>query len=157
MVTKILNAYGVNSGNTTILPNIGPASAKALVDGEVDAVFPPIELHSPITQGLLRNPSIRLMNLSQAEALTRLLPSVNRLVLPQGVVDLEQNIPPTDVNLIGSTNVVLVRKNLHPERVVLLAQTMLDEHGGVGIFHRAGDFSTQSDPEFPMAEEALDD
>jgi hypothetical protein len=31
---------------------------------------------------------------------------------------------------------------------------MSDEHAGAGIFHRAGDFPIQTDPEFPVAEEA---
>jgi len=157
IATKILSAYGVNSDNTTFLPIIGPPTVKALVAGEADATFlPPIELNSPLTQALLRDPNVRLMNVTQAEALTRLYPFLNRLVLLQGVVDLERNIPATDVNLIGSTNAVLVRKNLHPELVVLLAQTILEEHGGAGVFHRAGEFPTQTDPEFPMAEEAHD-
>jgi len=157
IATKILSAYGVNSDNTTFLPIIGPPTVKALVAGEADATFlPPIELNSPLTQALLRDPNVRLMNVTQAEALPRLYPLLNRLVLLQGVVDLERNIPATDVNLIGSTNAVLVRKNLHPELVVLLAQTILEEHGGAGVFHRAGEFPTQTDPEFPMAEEAHD-
>jgi hypothetical protein len=94
------------------------------------------------------------MSLTQAETLTRLFPSLNRLVLPQGVVDLEKNIPATDVNLIASTNVVVVRKDLHPELIYLLAQTLQEKHGGAGIFQRAGEFPTQTDPEFAVAEEA---
>jgi hypothetical protein len=38
----------------------------------------------------------------------------------------------------------------------LLAQTLKEEHSTAGIFQRAGEFPTQTDPEFPMAEEALD-
>jgi hypothetical protein len=38
----------------------------------------------------------------------------------------------------------------------LLAQTLQEEHSGVGLFQRAGDFPTQVDPEFPMAENARD-
>ena len=48
----------------------------------------------------------------------------------------------------------LLRKDLHPELVYLLAQTLAEEHGAAGIFHRAGDFPTQTDPEFSIAEEA---
>jgi len=154
---KILAAHGVNDSNTTILPLVGPAAAEALKAGKLDVAFlPPQELSSPLVQSLLRDPKIRMMSLTQADALTRLFPELHRLVLPQGVVDLENNIPASDVNLIASTNVVVVRKELHPELIYLLAQTLQEEHGGDGIFQHAGEFPTQTDPEFPVAEEARD-
>lgn len=154
--TAILAAHDVNSGNTTLLTLSGPAAAKALKDGEVDAIFLPQALNAPNVQLLLRDPAIRLMSVSQAEALTRLFPVLHRLILPHGVVDLAKNIPANDVTLIASTNVVVARQGLHPELMYLLAQTMQEEHSRAGIFQRAGDFPTQTDPEFPIAEEARD-
>jgi hypothetical protein len=70
------------------------------------------------------------------------------------VIDLEHNIPPNDVSLIGTTNAVVVREDLHPEIIDLLAKTLVDVHGGAGIFQRAGEFPTQTDPEFPVADGA---
>lgn len=154
VTSRILAAHGVNSDNATLLPLLGPAAVKALKDGEADAIFAPYELNSPTLQSLLRDPAVRLINLTQAEALTRLFPFLTRLALPQGVIDLEKNIPASDVSLIAVTDPVVVRKDLHPELVYLLAQTMAEEHGGAGIFERAGDFPTQTDPEFPMSEVA---
>jgi hypothetical protein len=104
---------------------------------------------------MLRDPNTRLMNVSQAEAITRLFPSLNKLVLPQGVIDLEKNIPPTDVTLIGSTSAFVVRKDLHPELIYLLAQVLKEEHSGGGVFQRPGEFPSLTDPELPMAEEAV--
>jgi hypothetical protein len=150
----ILTAHGVNANNTTLLPLTGPGTVKALNDGVVDVVFMTIEVNAPIIQSLLRDPSVRLMNVTQAEALTRVYPFLARLVLPQGVIDFEKNIPDSDVNLIALTNAVVVRKDLHPDLVYLLAQTLVEEHSAAGIFQRAGDFPTQTDPEFPVAEEA---
>jgi hypothetical protein len=60
------------------------------------------------------------------------------------------------VILIATTNVVLVRKEIHPALIDLLAQTIAEVHGAPGVFQRAGEFPTQTDPEFPVAEEALD-
>jgi hypothetical protein len=111
---------------------------------------------SPLVQGLLRDPSVRLMNLAQADTITRLFPYLHKVILTQGVVDLEKNIPSTDVNLVASTDVVVVRSDLHPELKLLLARTLQEVHGSAGIFQRAGEFPTQIDPEFPMAEEVLD-
>src|SRR5262249_5179644 len=153
--TEILAAYGVNEQNTTFLTFNALAGAKALLEGKTDAVFFSQQVNTPNVQMLLHDSSARLMNVTQAEALTQLFPSLNHLVLSQGVIDLEKDIPPNDVNLIALTSVVLARANLHPEIVYLLAQAMKEEHSRGGIFHRAGEFPTQADPEFPMAEEAL--
>ena len=129
---------------------------KALLRGEADVISFSGDVDLPSVQTLLRDPTIRAMNVTEADALTQLFPSLNRLVLSRGVIDLEKNIPPSDVNLIGLTNVVVARANLHPEIIHLLAQTMKEEHSRGGIFHRAGEFPTQTDPELPMADEALD-
>jgi hypothetical protein len=155
---KIFQTHGVTAENTTISSLVGvPAAIKALLSGEVDVIFlPPIDLNSPAIQFLLRDPTVRLMNVVQADALTRLFPYFHRLVLPEGAVDLEKNIPAGDANLLASTNVVVVRKDLHPELINLMAQALKEEHGGAGIFQRAGEFPTQTDPELPMAEEAVD-
>jgi len=96
------------------------------------------------------------MSVIQAEAITRVHPFLARLVLPQGVIDFEKNIPANDVSLIADTQAVLVRKNLHPELIYLLAQAMSKEHGVAGIFQRTGDFPTVTDPEFSVAQIAID-
>jgi hypothetical protein len=158
LVDRILAANGVKPGDMAVSPERGaPAAAKLLQGGEVDvAILPPIDLNAPSIQTMLRDRNIRLMNVAQAEAITRLFPSLNRLVLPQGVIDLEKNIPPSDVNLIGSTSAFVVRKDLHPELKYLLAQVLKEEHSGGGVFQRPGDFPSIIDPELPMAEEAVD-
>ncbi|MFZ1090103.1 MAG: TAXI family TRAP transporter solute-binding subunit, partial [Xanthobacteraceae bacterium] len=156
VLEQILAAHGVNSDNTTMLPLASPAAAKAFKDGEVDVFVLIIELNAPLVQALLRDPTVRLMSVTQAEALARVYPFLTRLVLPQGVIDFERNIPTNDVSLIADTQAVLVRKNLHPELIYLLAQALSEEHGRAGIFQRAGDFPTVTDPEFPVAQDALD-
>ena len=75
------------------------------------------------------------MNLTQAEGLARVFPNINRLILPQGVVDFKKNIPPSDVSLIGLTTAVVVRKSLHPGIVYLLAQTLVEEHSAGEFFN----------------------
>ena len=152
---RILDAAGVSPDSATILPLAGEAAVAALEDGRVDAVFIALAPEaSGILQPLFRDPAIRLMNISQTEALTRIFPYLVRLVLPQGVIDLERNVPPDDANLIGTTNSVVVRKDLHPDIIDLLAQTLVEVHSAPGIFQRAGEFPTQTDPQFPVADGA---
>jgi TRAP transporter TAXI family solute receptor len=153
---KILNVGGVTSENTTLL-NVTPQDAvRALNEGAIDALFLSFSVDSPILRSLLENPNFRLLSLTDAEALTRIFPFLARLVLPRGVIDYERKIPANDVILIATTNVVLVRKEIHPAIIDLLAQTIEEVHSAPGIFQRIGEFPLHTDPEFPVAEEALD-
>lgn len=157
LVGKVLGAYGITADNTTISTMFIPEAIKALDNGNLDALFlPPVALNTPIIQSLLHDSNVALMNVIQAEALARLFPVLHRLVLPRGVVDLQNDIPSADVNLLALSNVVVVRKETHPEVIYLLAQIMKEVHGGAGVFQSAGEFPSANDPEFPMAEEAVD-
>ena len=153
---KILNVGGVTSENTTFLSLTPQSAVNALNDGAVDALFLNFSPDSPILQALLRSPKYRPMSFTDAEALTRIFPFLVRLVMPRGVVDYETKVPASDVILIATTNVVLVRKELHPSIIDLLVQTMVEVHSAPGIFRRIGEFPTSTDPEYPVAEEASD-
>lgn len=151
---KLLAASGIDR-ETEVLPLYGEAEVEALIQQRVDAAVLAGLPNSSNIRKLLHDPSVRLMNFPRAEALTRIYPFLVRLVLPAGAIDFAENIPPAEVNMIGTTNAVLVRQDLHPQIVYLLAQAILEVHGDAGLFKRAGEFPTASDPEYPMAEGAL--
>ena len=96
------------------------------------------------------------MSFSEAEALTRIFPYLVRLMLPRGAIDLHRKIPITDIDLVSTTNVLLVRKDIHPTVIDLLARAVVEAHSRPGLFQKVGDFPTQADPEFPIAQSARD-
>ena len=153
---KILGISGINSENSTLLPLAGQAAVNAIHDGKADAAIIGLESDSPLIQSSLRDSGIRLLSVTRAEALTRFFPSLVRLLLPQGAIDFEKKIPASDIVLYASTNAVLVRNDLHPSHISLLAQALKETHNKRGLFQQAGEFPTQTDPEFPMAEGAVD-
>jgi len=50
----------------------------------------------------------------------------------------------------------LVRKDIHPALIDLLAQAIVEAHGKPGIFQQAGEFPTLTDPEYPLEQSARD-
>src|SRR5208282_1704251 len=66
---QILGAAGVNSESATLLPLAGSAAVEALNDGNLDAIFITLASDSSIIQTLLRGPNVRLMSVSQTDAL----------------------------------------------------------------------------------------
>jgi TRAP-type uncharacterized transport system substrate-binding protein len=153
---KILGKGGVNSETATLLPLAGLATVKALDAGQVDVVWIIGSPDATAVKSLLENPKVRLLGFPTAEAFTRIYPDLVRLVLPKGVIDIDQVVPPEDVPLIGTTSKVLVRSDLHPEIVQLLLQTMVETHSGPEIFQRSGEFPNGTDAEYPVANTAVD-
>jgi TRAP-type uncharacterized transport system substrate-binding protein len=153
---QILGKAGVNSESATLLPFGGTAAVEAMNDGKVDAVWIIGAPDAPAVHSLLHNPNLRIMGFQTAEAFTRMFPELARLTLPQGIIDIDRNIPPNDLPLIGTTVKVLVRSDLHPEIVQLLLQTMVEVHSGANVFQRAGEFPNGTDIEYPVAPAAID-
>jgi len=153
---RILSKANINSKTATLLPLEGNAAVDALNDGKVDAVLIVGGSDAPAVRDLVTNPRVRLMDFSTAEAFTRIFPDLVRLILPKGAIEIDPPNPPKDVTLIGTTAKVLIRDGLHPAIVQLLARTMKEVHGGLGLFQRSGEFPASFDPEFPMAQIAVD-
>ncbi len=156
VAAKILGVSGVNAEIATLLPYAGQKAVRALNDGDADVIFLAFAPDAPVIQSLLRDPKVRLMSLPRGEALTRIFPFLVRLVLPQDVIDFEKNIPANNISLIGTTNAVLVRNDIHPALVGLLAQALKEAHSEAGLFQRVEEFPTQIDPEYPVAAGAID-
>ncbi len=136
---RLLGRSGVDSTTATLLPFGAAAAVAALNESKVDVVWIAGLPDAPAISSLLRNPKVRLMSFPMADAFTRVFPDIVRLVLPQGVIDLDSITPPNDVVLIGTTAKVLVRNDLHPQIVQLL-----------------GEFPNAADPEYPVAPAASD-
>jgi hypothetical protein len=86
------------------------------------------------------------MSFTEADALIRILPFLTRWVLPRAVINCEKIVPASDTVLIAASNLVLVRKDIHPAVIDLLAQAIVETHGKPGMFEQAGEFPTQTDP-----------
>jgi TRAP-type uncharacterized transport system substrate-binding protein len=126
----------------------------AFLDGELDALLFASAPESPMVQMLLQTPGVRLMNFAQSEAYSRRFSFLTAVTLPRGVVDLANDIPPQDVQLIATTTTLLARPGVHPALVQLFSQTAQQLHGEAGWFSRAREFPNASHTEFALSAEA---
>ena len=153
---KILAVAGITYDNTTLVTVPSEHVINNLDSGGIDASFRTFSPDSPILDALLRGPQYRLMNFSEAEALTRIFPYLVRLVLPRGAIDLQRKLPIADTTLVATTNALMVRKGVHPAIVDLLAIAISQAHSSPGLFHKVGEFPSETDPEYPMSQGARD-
>jgi TRAP-type uncharacterized transport system substrate-binding protein len=156
LAEKILGKGGVNSETATFLSFAGTDAVGALKDGKLDAVWINGALDSPAVQALLTTPSVRLMDFPMVEAFTRIFPDLVRVNLPKGLIEIDPPNPANDMTLLGTAGRVLIRNDLHPAIIELLAQTMKEEHGRQGLLQRNEEFPKSIDPEYPMAQIAVD-
>lgn len=155
LAQALLKAAQLNGGNTELLPLTGADARDALLAGTVDAMFAVAAAETPLIQTMLRDPRLGVMSIAQADALTRLFPYLTKVALPQGVVNLESNIPSSDVTLVAAVASLVVRNDLHPALVSQLAQAAAEVHSGANWFQRAGQFPMVSDSAFPMSPDAV--
>lgn len=159
---RLLAANGVTGETATLINRELPDYVDLLAKGDADVGFLVLAPEAKTIQRLLRTPNFRLMSFANADAYAQRFPFLSSLVLREGVVDFAADLPPTDTTLIATTAAVLVREDVHPALVNLLAQALHEVHGQPTIdaggeaqlFQSAGEFPTVNDPEFAFSEEA---
>ena len=154
LAMELLAANGIDAGNTRLVEAGGLAMVERLQKNEIDAVFAVGPTQSALVWSLLYTPGIRLMNLAHAEAYARRFPHLTRVVLPRGAIDLTEDIPPHDTQLVAATASILVRESMHPALIDLLMQAASEVHGEPGVFQKPREFPRVGHSEFPLSKEA---
>jgi TRAP transporter TAXI family solute receptor len=151
---ELLHDAGLIDSELTLSDSGGMAAADKLKANELDVMFVVASAESPTVQALLRTPSVRLVNLAQASALSRRLPYLQPILFPQGVFDMKKNIPDRDITLLTTTANLVIRDDLHPALAYLLIDSAVLTHGAPGLLNRPGDFPSPRATDFKLADEA---
>ena len=144
----------MDAGTAAIQPVGGTAGAQALLQGDIDALLLVASPSAPLVQDLLHRQDIRLMSFARAGAYTRLHHFLSAVTLPEGVIDMQANLPPRDTVLLAATANLVVRDGFHPALVSLLLQIATRTQSGGGLFERPGNFPNSANLEFPLNEDA---
>jgi TRAP-type uncharacterized transport system substrate-binding protein len=129
-------------------------AVNAIERGEIDAVLLVDGYESPNVQRLIKNPNIRLVTFSRADAYTRLLPYFEELSVPMGGFDLGTNNPDHPIQLISTTTNLLIDDRLHPAIQVLFLEAAKEINGAKSYFSKAGQFPVYMNSEAPLSDEA---
>lgn len=132
----------------------GEAGASALRAGEVQGAFFVSSARSAVIQELLRDSNISVFHCSRALGYTRVFRFLSAVVLPQGAVDFQENLPDRDVTLVAPTAGLVARSEIHPAIVDLLLQAATEVHTSGGLFEEAGAFPSPHGTDYPVSPEA---
>jgi len=144
----------LNGESVSLLDSTGSSATDQLLAGEIDAAFFIGSVKSPVIQRLLRDPSINLTSLARAEAYKRLHPFLSKVTLPEGVIDLQNNIPPNDKVLLTPTANLLMNADFHPALSILVLQAIKDTHQGSDVFSTRHQFPNNLNLTAPISDVA---
>lgn len=151
---RLLERNGINDETTDLLPITGKEAANALIKGAVDALFMVASPDSTVIQELLREKQIKLMSFSRAEAYSRLNSFLAPVTLPEGIIDLKNNIPDREITLLVPTANLAIREDFHPALSILFLQAAKEIHHDASLFSGKGAFPNATGLEFPISDVA---
>lgn len=151
---QVLSVNGLEVKDLVVSKLENTPATVELLEGRIDGLVFSSAPEAPLIQMLLQTPGIALFNFAQSEAYTRRLPFLTHVTLPRGIVDLGNDLPAQDYQLIAPTATLVARANLHPALIDLFVQAAAKIHGGTGWFQQQGQFPSARYTEIPVADEA---
>lgn len=156
LALALLALNGIKPGSTTELLEMDDQDAeKALLEGKIDGAFMMGDSASSRTmRELMKQPGITAFHFSQADAYTRRIRYLNKVVLPEGSIDLGKNIPDRTIHLLSPTVELIARADLHPALSDLLLEAATEVHGRAGRYQKKGEFPALIEHEYNLSSDA---
>jgi TRAP transporter TAXI family solute receptor len=151
---RLLGAHGLNESVADFVDISQSDVADSLTRGEIEAAFVVGAPSSETVKQLIDAPGARLVSLKRSAAYARRYGYLKFVVLPAGVLDLEQDLPPEDIETVATTAMLASRNDLHPALVDLLLIAARDIHGGHGLLADRDTFPSPRYVDLPLSSEA---
>jgi hypothetical protein len=152
----VLARYGVGPGDASFsFAQMGEAAA-ALQRGEHDAGFFMLAPDNALVRRLAADPGLVMVSIGDNVGIARNIDYLKPATLVRGAFDLKAPLPPRDVALIGATENVIVREDIHPAVLYALLQAMSDVHKGQTLVSDPGEYPRQAGAVLPVHPHALE-
>ena len=139
---------------TELLPLSGQIAADALASGKIDAAMFVISPRSPVIRTLLTTPSVKLLSFRRAAAYCKHYRYLSPVVLHEGLLDFDANLPENDVQLLAPTASLVARGDMHEALAPLLIEAATRIHEQGGHLESPGEFPSPLSVDFPLAADA---
>jgi TRAP transporter TAXI family solute receptor len=154
LVLELLADTRIDESKFVMMDLDGEAAVDALRKGSLDMMMLVASPASELVKRLLRAEQAKLLEFARMDAYVRRHRYLSKLTLPEGAVDLSDNLPPNDVALLAPTANLVAAENLHPALVDLLLLAASEVHGDGGLFEQPGEFPAASFLVFPLNDDA---
>lgn len=151
---KILKLNGIEKG-PHLVNYEGQDVSQMLLDGKLDGAFLMGEDASlDVLRKLLNTDGINLMNFKNANAYARKIEVLHLLVVPEGVLNFEKNIPNQNITLMGPMVEMIATQDLHPAVSDMILDAATEIHGKAGIFKKRNEFPSAIENKIKLSDDA---
>jgi TRAP transporter TAXI family solute receptor len=150
----VLDDNRLEQDSVSIFELSGMDAVNAFSQGEIDVIFSVGSYKAESVQAMLRDSDAELLDFKRAPAYAKRLPYLSAMSLPEGVVDLQRNIPDQDVSLISAAATLVANKELHPALSDLLLQISERLFSKSTLFSEPDQFPSPAYVDFPISTEA---
>jgi TRAP transporter TAXI family solute receptor len=154
LTMQLLSAAGITESNTTLVRADSAQAMASLSQNTIDAAFFVAAPIAPLIRSLLEERSIQLLNFDRAPAYGRLFPFLTPVTLSEGVMNLEQNIPPHDTTLIAVSANLAARRDLNASLIPALLDAITRVHRAGGVLEQKRQFPSIDLSDLPLNEDA---
>ncbi len=154
LALQLLADNNITADNTRFTEHSAQQAIEHLQNGALDAAFFVTSPRSPLILRLLHDENLDLLNFRRHLAYNQKYPFLKGLVIGEGAIDLEQNIPAGDKTLLAATASLVGQKDLHPALVRSLLRVITEVHRPGGFIDPPEAFPAAAASEIPMNEEA---
>lgn len=121
-----------------------------LKSGELDVVFIVAAAEAPVLKNFYEIPGIRLMSFEQADAYTRNLPYLSKVLVPRGLLSIANDLPRQEIQVLAATATLVAKDNISPAMVSLLMGASYDILKSYSRLQKTGEFPSGAGLDFPL-------
>jgi TRAP-type uncharacterized transport system substrate-binding protein len=147
---RMFQLYDITPDNTSFTFMQLTDAANELHAGHFDAGVFMLAPENDVVRGLTNYSGLRLVAVPEAKAIANHLSFLRPIVMPRGIYDIADGIPPADVAMLAGTVDVVVRPGLHPYVIYTLLAAMAEVHRGATFLSAAGAYPTISGPDLTV-------
>ena len=154
----LLGVNGIEKSDAEVLHLSMTEAAKRLKNGTLDVSFFVSSPRNKTVRDLMLNAStepnpdkqIHLLNVTRQLAYSQRFPYLSTVTLGQGVLNLEKDIPDTDVNMLATSTLLVCRDDLHPQAVEQILIAADHVHAREGFIPTTHNFPTDTGVDLPI-------
>jgi len=154
LAMQLLQKNGIDAKNTTFLGLTTQEAKQQLEAGTIDVAFFVVSPKAAMISELLHNTNINLMNFKRTKAYTSHYPFLTEIIISEGMIDLQQNIPTQDIHLLATTASLVVREDMNSDLIRLLLREAEKIHSTPDLLAAKNTFPSEKYVEIPLHKEA---
>ena len=126
---SVLKFYGIDETNTKFIEIQILEAEKALINRRIDAAFFYLfPARTPVVKNLAASPTLKLLNISESEALSHFIDPLEHVIVPKGAFKISPLIPHKNLDAIALPISIIISDNAGMGLGALVAAILKDKY-----------------------------